>query len=249
MRPSMILSTLSLESNRADAVVELGREERDDLGRELERALPEDVREVRRAVLVEVHALLAGRAWPLGELHRLHGLEVLADIEEDALLGITVVAAERRVEAVHAPGAGEVGDHVELVDDLRRALDDHDRLDLLRRRRHEVDPLANAERRDLLDPAEIEHEPVALDALRDLRAVERLVDHAAELQARDGSVGELLDRELGFGRYAGVGLRKPRLRGAGGDFHQVLQKCRDLACVRSSRRFISSSNTAVTSVW
>ena len=42
----------------ADRVVELGREERGDVGLELELLLADDVREERRAVLVEVHALL-----------------------------------------------------------------------------------------------------------------------------------------------------------------------------------------------
>ena len=49
------------------------------------------------------------------------------------MLGVAVVAAERRVEAVHAAAAGEVRDHVELVDDLRRALDQDHLLGLLRR--------------------------------------------------------------------------------------------------------------------
>ena len=63
----------------------------------------------------------------------------------------------------------------------------------------------------------------------------------------DATVGELLDRELRGRRSFG---RLSRDRGLGFTycFHHALQKCSDFALVRSSRRFMSSSNTAVTSV-
>ncbi len=67
-------------------------------------------------------------------------------------------------------------------------------LDLFARGVDEVDPLANSERRDLLDATEIEHERIGLDRPRDLVTLERLVDRADELEAGDAAVRELLDR-------------------------------------------------------
>ena len=186
-----------------DRVVELGREEAGDRGFELEPLLTDQVREERGAIVVEVHALVARRARALGELHRLDRLVVAIDLEQHAVLGVAVVAPERRVEAEHPPAPGEVGDHVELVDDLRRALDQDQRLHLLARGGHEVDPLADAERRDLLDPAEVDQEDVACRGQPELLALERLVDRADEPQARDAAVGKLLDHELRRGRIGG----------------------------------------------
>src|SRR5262249_36226091 len=133
----------------------------------------------------------------------------------------------------------EVGDHVELVHDLGRALDEVDVGDVGAHAGDEIDPLADAERADLAHPGEVEDEDLGLDRRRELLAVERFVDRAREAEASDRPVGELVQAQLGVGR------------GDRGGVHHASapsKECTDLACVLNSRKLRSRSNTPVTSV-
>src|SRR5262249_1678029 len=85
--------------------------------------------------------------------------------------------------------------------------------------------------------------------LAELLALEVLVDRADELDARHAAIGELLDHQLGGRARRDHRLGRARRAIDGSiDTHHCLQKCSDLAWVRSSRRLTSSSNSAVTSV-
>src|SRR5262249_42160700 len=107
----------------------------------------------------------------------------------------------------------------------------------------EVDPLADAERRDLPHLAEVKDERSALHAAGEAFPLEGLVDGAGELEAGDRAVGQLVDVELGLdgrGRFHArhVSALPPPLT----------KKWSDFAWLRNSRRLRSRSKTPVTSV-
>jgi hypothetical protein len=95
---------------------------------------------------------------------------------------------------------------------LGRALDEDDPGRGLADAVHEVDPLADPERRHLADVAQVEDEGRRPHRLGQALALEGLVDRAGQLEAHQVAVGEAIDRQLGRRRGAGVGV-------SGGGFH------------------------------
>jgi hypothetical protein len=149
-----------------------------------------------------------GLARTLGRGEGADGLGVAVDLQEHPALDVAVVAPVGGVEAEHQPLAGEVHDHVELVDHLGRALDEDQRLDPLAGAADEVDPLADAEGGDLAHAAEVQDQGLALDGGGELLAVEGLIDGPLEPEAGDRAVGELLDLELRLVHHAFPGAPK-----------------------------------------
>jgi hypothetical protein len=109
---------------------------------------------------------------------------------------IAGVAAIRRIERNDEARAAEVGDHVELIDDLGRTLDVIDTAEAGSHRADEVDPLSDAERRDAFDAPDVEDEIAGLDLGGEPRRIELFVDDAGHTQAGHVSFGQPVNQQL-----------------------------------------------------
>ena len=87
------------------------------------RRLMRDVGKIVGGIFVEVLGVAAGRALRRRRLAGLPQRRVFVGAEQKPAILLAAVAAVRRVERHDVAGTAEVRDHVELADDLRRALD------------------------------------------------------------------------------------------------------------------------------